>query len=81
MQTGLLYLMSLVTKVLQMGNTVAASDKMYWKLDKMLLRSSVKGTIGHVADSVLLDRDSNRDPDCYRGIRFMIAIIIILIIM
>ena len=31
----------------------------------MLLRSSVKGTIGHVADSVLLDRDSNWDPDRY----------------
>ena len=33
----------------------------------MLLRSSVKGTIGHVADSVLLGRDSNSDPDCYRS--------------
>ena len=33
----------------------------------MLLRSSVKGTIGHVADSVLLGRDSNRDPDRYRA--------------
>ena len=32
----------------------------------MLLRSSVKGTIGHVADIVLLNRDSNRDPDRYR---------------
>ena len=32
----------------------------------MLLRSSVKGTIGHVADIVLLGRDSNRDPDRYR---------------
>ena len=32
----------------------------------MLLRSSVKGTIGHVVDSVLLGRDSNRDPDHYR---------------
>ena len=31
----------------------------------MLLRSSLKGTIGHVADSVLLGRDSNRDPDRY----------------
>ena len=29
-------------------------------------RSSVKGTIGHIADSVLLGRDSNRDPDCYQ---------------
>ena len=33
----------------------------------MLLRSSVKGTIGHVADSVLLGRDSNRGPDRYRA--------------
>ena len=33
----------------------------------MLLRSSIKGTIGHVADSVLLGRDSNRDPDRYRA--------------
>ena len=33
----------------------------------MLLQSSVKGTIGHVADSVLLGRDSNRDPDRYRA--------------
>ena len=33
----------------------------------MLLRSSVKGTIGHVTDSVLLGRDSNRDPDRYRA--------------
>ena len=32
----------------------------------MLLRSSVKGTIGHVTDSVLLGRDSNRDPDRFR---------------
>ena len=31
----------------------------------MLFRSSVKGTIGHVADSVLLGRDLNRDPDRY----------------
>ena len=31
----------------------------------MLLRSSVKRTIGHVADSVLLGRDSNRDPGRY----------------
>ena len=31
----------------------------------MLLRSSVKGTIGHIADSVLLGRDSNQDPDRY----------------
>ena len=29
----------------------------------MLLRSSVKVTIGHVADSVLLCMDSNRNPD------------------
>ena len=33
----------------------------------MLLQSSVKGTKDHVADSVLLGRDSNRDPDCYRA--------------
>ena len=33
----------------------------------MLLRSSVKGAIGHVADSVLLGRDLNRDPDRYRA--------------
>ena len=32
----------------------------------MLLRSSVKGTIGHVADSIMLGRDLNRDPDRYR---------------
>ena len=32
----------------------------------MLLLSSVKGTAGHVADSVLLGRDSDRDPDRYR---------------
>ena len=32
----------------------------------MLLRSSVKGTIGHAADIVLLGRDSNRDPYRYR---------------
>ena len=31
----------------------------------MLLQSSVKGAIGHVADTVLLGRDSNRDRDCY----------------
>ena len=31
----------------------------------MLLRSSVKETISHVADSVLLGRDSKRDPDRY----------------
>ena len=31
----------------------------------MLLRSSVKGAIGHVADSVLLGRDLNWDPDRY----------------
>ena len=31
----------------------------------MLLRSSVKGTIGNVADSVLLGGDSNQDPDRY----------------
>ena len=31
----------------------------------MLLRSGVKGSIGHVADSVLLGRDSNRDPHRY----------------
>ena len=35
-------------------------------LDKILLRSSIKGTIGHVAGSVLLVRDSNRDPDRYQ---------------
>ena len=33
----------------------------------MLLRCSVKGTIGHVADSVLLGRDSNRVPGRYRA--------------
>ena len=33
----------------------------------MLLFSSLKGTIDHVADSVLLDTDSNRDPDRYRA--------------
>ena len=33
----------------------------------MLLGSSVKPTIGHVADSVFLGRDSNRYPDCYRA--------------
>ena len=33
----------------------------------MLLRSSVKGTICHVADSALLGRDSNWDPDRYRA--------------
>ena len=33
----------------------------------MLLLSSVKGTIGHLADGVLLGRDSNRDPDRYRA--------------
>ena len=31
----------------------------------MLLRSSVKGIIGHGVDSVLLGRDSNRGPGCY----------------
>ena len=31
----------------------------------MLLRSSVKGTTGHVADSVLLGRDLDRDLDRY----------------
>ena len=35
-------------------------------LDKILIRSSVKGTIGYVAGSVLLVRDSNRDPDRYQ---------------
>ena len=34
---------------------------------KCLLKYRVKGTIGHVADSVLLGRDSNQDPDCYRA--------------
>ena len=33
----------------------------------MLFQSSEKGTIGHVADSVLLNRDSTRDPDRYRA--------------
>ena len=33
----------------------------------MSLRSSVKGTIGHVADSVLLSRNSTRDPFHYRA--------------
>ena len=33
----------------------------------MLLRSSVKGTISHVTDSILLNRDSNQDPDRYRA--------------
>ena len=32
----------------------------------MLLRSDVKETIGHVTDSVLLGRDSNREPDRHR---------------
>ena len=32
----------------------------------MLLRSSVKGTIGHVTDSVLVGRDSNRDPNRFQ---------------
>ena len=32
----------------------------------MLLASRVRGIIGHVADSVLFDRDSNWDPDRYR---------------
>ena len=36
------------------------------KLDKILSRSSVKWTIGHATYSVLLGRDSNRDPDRYR---------------
>ena len=31
-----------------------------------MLRSSIKGTIGHVAYSVLLGSDSNRDPDRYQ---------------
>ena len=31
----------------------------------MILRSSVKRTLGDVAGSVLLGRDSNRDPDRY----------------
>ena len=31
----------------------------------MLLRINLKGTIRHVADSVLLGRDSNRDSDRY----------------
>ena len=33
----------------------------------MLLRSSVKGTIGHFADSVLHGRDLNRDPNRYQA--------------
>ena len=33
----------------------------------MLLRSSIKGTIGHVAVSVLLGRDSNRDLNHYQA--------------
>ena len=33
----------------------------------MLLRCSVKGTIGYVADNVLLGRNSNRGPDRYRA--------------
>ena len=32
----------------------------------MLLQSRIKRTIDHVADSVLLGRDSNRDPNGYR---------------
>ena len=32
----------------------------------MLLQRNVKRTTGHVMDSVLLRRDLNRDPDCYR---------------
>ena len=31
----------------------------------MLLRTSLKGTIGYVADSVFFGTDSNRDPDRY----------------
>ena len=33
----------------------------------MLLQSSAKEAIAHVADSVLLGRDSNWDPDRYRA--------------
>ena len=33
----------------------------------MILQSSLKVTIGHVADSVFLGRDSNWDPDHYRA--------------
>ena len=33
----------------------------------MLLRSSIKGALGHVADSVLLGKDLNRDQDRYRA--------------
>ena len=33
----------------------------------MLLRSSLKGTLGHVADCVLLCRDLNRDADRYQA--------------
>ena len=37
-----------------------------WQFDKMILRNSVKGTIDHVADCVLLIRNSNQDLDCHR---------------
>ena len=33
----------------------------------MLLESSIKGSIGHVTDNVLLGRDSNQNSDCYRA--------------
>ena len=36
------------------------------KSGKILLRSTVKETLGHVADNVLLIKDLNWDPDYYR---------------
>ena len=37
------------------------------QFDTMILRSSVRGTISQVADSVSLGRGSNGDPDRYRA--------------
>ena len=33
----------------------------------MILQNSLKQTTLHVSDSALLDRDWNRNPDCYLG--------------
>ena len=37
------------------------------KFNRMIFRSSIKGTIGHATESDLPGRDSNRDPDCYQA--------------
>ena len=38
----------------------------YEQLPIMILRNSIRGTRVEIANSILLGKDSNHDPDCYR---------------